>query len=285
MHKGAWVHNSDTASDTGMWRLLGLLLLTFSSYAQSIHFTRLPKDVVEQRLREVKSDNAERETALKQLFAAAGCPQDAIAELPVKHEKVPNVVCTIKGETASVILVGAHSDHVRRGEGAADNWSGAAMLPNLVQSLIDTPRKHTFVFIGFTAEEHGLVGSQAYADSLSNEDRAKVVSMVDIDTLGLSPTKVWATRADKKLLGELARVAHSMKLPLEAVNADKVGAADSFSFDKYKIPTISIHSITQQTWPILHSDKDTLAAIHLDDYYDTYRLLAVYLADLDNILP
>ncbi len=109
--------------------------------------------------------------------------------------------------------------------------------------------------------------------------------MVDIDTLGLSFTKVWVSRADKKLFRELVRVAQTMKLPVQEVDADRVGAADSFSFDKYKIPTIAIHSITQKTLPILHSDQDTLAVIHMDEYYDTYRLLAVYLADLDNVLP
>jgi len=272
-----------------MWQrvflLFAMLAVVTGAPAQSIHFTQVPKDVVEQRLHEVKKDNVEREATLKRMLAEAGCDPAALTELPVKHEKIPNVVCIMKGSSDSVILVGAHSDHVKNGEGAADNWSGAAMLPSLLQSLLKTPRKHTYVFIGFTAEEKGLVGSDAYTHDLSKEDRAKILAMVDIDTLGLSPTKVWASRADKKLLGELMRVATSMKLPLQAMNADQVGAADSFSFDKYKIPTIAIHSITQQTFSILHSDKDTLAAVHMDEYYDTYRLLAVYLADLDNVLP
>jgi len=265
--------------------LLAALAALTGASAQSVSYTPVSKEVVGKRLHQVKKNNAEREAALKGLFAEAGCHPPALVELGVKHEDIPNVVCTLKGSSDSVIVVGAHSDHVHSGEGAADNWSGAALLPSLLQSLSDSPRKHTFVFIGFTAEEKGLVGSKAYADHLSQEDRAKIQAMVDIDTLGLSSTKVWATRADKKLLEELLRVAYSMKLPLEAVNADRVGKADSFSFDKYKIPTIAIHSITQQTWRLLHSDKDTLAVLQLDDYYDTYRLLAVYLAHLDNVLP
>ena len=265
--------------------VLCALLIASGASAQSIHFTQLPKATIEDRVRAVAKDNAEREATLKKFLSEAGCEQSMLTELPVKREKIPNVVCTLKGSSDSVILVGAHSDHVSHGDGAADNWSGAALLPSLLQSLMSSPRKHTYVFIGFSAEEKGLVGSDDYAHGLSKEARAKIQAMVDIDTLGLSPTKVWKSRADKKLLGELLRVATSMKLPLEAVNADYVGAADSFSFDKYKIPTIAIHSITQQTFSILHSDKDTLAVLRLDDYYDTYRLLAVYLADLDNVLP
>ncbi len=272
-----------------MWRRMGLLLplliaLTLAS-AESIRVSQLPKAMVEERLRAVEQDNGKREATLKKFFAEAGCQPALLAESPVKHEKIPNVSCTLKGSSDSVIVVGAHHDHVSRGDGAADNWSGAALLPSLLQSLAGFPRKHTFIFVGFTAEEKGLVGSEAYAHALSQEDRAKIRAMVDIDTLGLSPTKVWESRADKDLLGELIRVAYSMKLPLQPVDADRVGKADSFSFDKYKIPTIAVHSITQKTLPILHSDQDTLAVIHMDDYYDTYRLLAVYLADLDNVLP
>jgi hypothetical protein len=50
------------------------------------------------------------------------------------------------------------------------------------------------------------------------------------------------------------------------------------------IPRITIHTITQQTWPILHSKKDNLQAIRIDDYYANYRLTAGYLAWLDSSL-
>ena len=40
----------------------------------------------------------------------------------------------------------------------------------------------------------------------------------------------------------------------------------------------------RQTVPILHSDSDNLSAIRVDDYYDSYHLIAVYLAYLDGKL-
>ncbi len=42
--------------------------------------------------------------------------------------------------------------------------------------------------------------------------------------------------------------------------------------------------MTQETWPILHSAKDTMSAVKIDDYYDSYRLIAAYLAYLDTYL-
>jgi len=79
-------------------------------------------------------------------------------------------------------------------------------------------------------------------------------------------------------------VAGAMKLPLAGVDVDDVGTTDSESFANYKIPRITIHTITRQTWPILHSAKDNFSAVKMEDYYDTYRLLAAYLAFLDSDL-
>jgi len=72
-----------------------------------------------------------------------------------------------------------------------------------------------------------------------------------------------------------------MHLPLSAVNVHQVGRSDSDSFQDRHVPTIMIHSITTQTFPILHSRLDEMAALRLTDYYDSYRLVAAFLAYLD----
>jgi Zn-dependent M28 family amino/carboxypeptidase len=71
---------------------------------------------------------------------------------------MPNVIGTLPGSSDSVIVIGAHFDHVESGEGVVDHGSGAALLPSLFQSLNGEPRKHTIVFIVFAAEEQGLIG-------------------------------------------------------------------------------------------------------------------------------
>jgi hypothetical protein len=72
-----------------------------------------------------------------------------------------------------------------------------------------------------------------------------------------------------------------MNLPLPGVNVDRVGKSDEEFFIQRKVPAIIVHSLTQETIPILHSPKDNYAAIRQQDYYDTYRLLSGYLALLD----
>ncbi len=135
------------------------------------------------------------------------------------------------------------------GDGVVDNWTGASLLPSLLYSLSAQPRRHTFVFVGFSAEEKGLVGSAYYAEHLTPERRVRIEGVVNLDSLGLGPTEVWATHADKTLLDALASVAAASKLPATAMNVDKVGSADSESFAPYHIPRITLHSVTQETWP------------------------------------
>ncbi len=259
------------------------LAIALFATSLAIHFATVPREDVERRLRSFENTNFKRELQLRSLFEEAGCKGDNLTEQRVKHAQAPNVICTLPGSTGSVIVVGAHFDFVDAGQGVVDNWSGCSLLPSFFQSLKPFPRKHTYVFIGFTNEEEGLVGSKFYLHELGKEGRANIEAMVNLDSLGLTPTKIELDRADKKLANAFAGVAGSLKLPFSVVNVHGVGLSDSDSFEDAKIPTINIHSVTTMTFPILHSPRDQMRAIHLDDYYDTYLLVRAYLAYLDEL--
>lgn len=247
-----------------------------------LHFGTVKSGVVEQRLKSYKGNDNEREATVRSFFQSVGCSEGRLVEQPVKGSKVPNVICTLPGRSDSVIVVGAHYDHVDEGDGVIDNWSGASMLPSLYQTVKAEPRTHTFVFVAFAGEEKGLLGSRFYVNGLSLDQVKKIDAMVNMDTLGLGPTEVWASRSDPKLVRALDGLAQALKLPLTAVNVDEVGESDEESFVNHKVSTITIHSLTQKTLPILHSRKDNYSAVHFDDYYDTYRLLSGYLVLLDD---
>jgi hypothetical protein len=256
----------------------------FRAQTVEVKFRTLPREVIAQRIQRLPTKNAERETELKTMFAEAGCSTDQIQQEQVKRKIPPNISCTLPGATDSLIIVGAHSDHADVGTGAVDDWSGASLLPSLYQSLKDTRCKHTFVFIGFTGEEKRLAGSTYYVKRLPKERRSTIKAMVNLECLGLGPTEVWAHVADKELLVALLRVTTSMHTGLKSVNVDKVGDDDTQPFRDKKIPTITIHSVTQKTWRILHSPEDSLAAVRLDDLYESYRVITEYLAFIDQVL-
>ena len=182
-------------------------------------------------------------------------------------------------------MVGAHTDSTGGGEGIIDNWSGASMLANLFETLARSPRKHSFIFVGFTAEEDGLIGSQAFVKVMSAEERAGIRAAVVMDSLGLTPLKFWPNGSDAELWKGYARVARAMGLPIEGMGIDRVGTTDSASFKEKKIPVISLHSVSQETLDIINGPGDTVKALKLDDYWNAYRLLTVYLVYLDSALP
>src|ERR1700722_2198392 len=137
----------------------GTLLVALASFAQtvSIQVDTLSADVINRRLADFKGTNSAREQELHELFEEAGCNGDRLTEQPVKHSHDPNVICVLPGQTDSQIIVGGHFDFVDKGQGVVDNWSGCSLLPSLYQSIKTSPRRHAFVFIGFTDEEKGMV--------------------------------------------------------------------------------------------------------------------------------
>lgn len=243
--------------------------------AQPIQFQPVPEDVIRQRLESFSTKNSERERTIRRLFVEAGCPEDSLSEIPVEHVHETDVACTKPGESDAEIVVGAHFDMVEVGTGVVDNWSGASLLPSLYQGLAVAPRKHTFVFVSFAGEEKGLLGSRAYVKQLG-KDKARIKAMI-----GLADTEVWVSRADPKLVNLMSAVAGYLKLPVSAMNVERVGSTDSEPFREAHIPAMTIHSLTQSTLRILHSPNDQMRQIDFEAYYRTYQLVLGYLAILD----
>ncbi len=260
------------------------ICIALTASGATIHYDTLPSALIERRLSSFRDTNIDLERTLRDLFTEAGCVDLKLTEQAVKHSKTPNLICILEGKLESAIIAGGHFDFIDKGKGVVDNWSGAALLPSLFQSLKSVPRRHRFIFIGFTDEEKGLVGSSYYVNQLTKDDLLHISGMVNLDSLGAGTTNMEMDRGDKRLVGALSTVAAAFKLPLSVVNVHLVGRSDSDSFQDKKVPTILIHSITNETLPILHSPRDQMAAIHIPEYYDSYRLIAAYLAYLDEVL-
>jgi hypothetical protein len=95
------------------------------------------------------------------------------------------------------IIIGAHYDHLGLGgfgsldpdstgkvhNGADDNASGAAMLIEIAQRLAATPPARTIVFIAFSGEELGLLGSSFYVRQ-PVYPLATTLAMVNLDMVG-----------------------------------------------------------------------------------------------------
>lgn len=267
-------------------RLAAMAVLAWVASGQQIRHYWVSDEKLKERFGAVETKNRLRQERLQRQFEEAGCAGERLALQPVRGTKIPNVICTLPGQTAVTVVVGAHHDKsVASQTGAVDNWSGASLLPSLYESLAKEPRQRTYVFVGFTAEEVGLVGSEEFLKQWRKAGRPDPEAMVNVDSVGMTPTKVWPGRSDERLVSVLARLAEAMKLPLGGVDVGAVGDSDSRSFALKKIPVVDIHSVTQQTLRVLHSPDDGPAAVRFEYYRDTYRLLAGFLALMDTLPP
>jgi Zn-dependent M28 family amino/carboxypeptidase len=95
------------------------------------------------------------------------------------------------GDPDKVLVVGAHLDSVVEGPGINDNGSGSATLLEIAKQMsrlgIKPRQKVRFAFWG--AEEAGLLGSEHYVGSLSDEELPTIFANLNFDMLG-SPNYV-----------------------------------------------------------------------------------------------
>lgn len=90
-----------------------------------------------------------------------------------EHPKdLKNVVGLLSGTSEKVIMLSAHYDHIQpnpdRGDGifngANDNASGVAVMLEVARQLAkQSKREHGILFVAFSGEEKGLLGSAAFA--------------------------------------------------------------------------------------------------------------------------
>ncbi len=147
---------------------------------------------------------------LEQAIDAAYQPQSAVvpgwkvrgaANVIKVESKVSNVIAVLEGEgplADETLVIGAHYDHVGRGgqnslapgsseihNGADDNASGTAALLELARRLSARPEKlaRRLVFIAFTGEELGLLGSAVYVKE-PTFPLDKTIAMFNMDMVG-----------------------------------------------------------------------------------------------------
>jgi hypothetical protein len=265
---------------------IAVLAFAVAAAAQPLEYTILKEGVLQERLKLANTKNSVRYSRLKTLFEDSGCRGDLYREQIVKGSREPNMICTGAGTEphARRIIVGAHFDSVG-GDGIIDNWSGAVLLPSLAAALRNKPRRHTFEFVAFAAEEKGLLGSRSYLKSIPKDERKDIAAVLTMDSIGLTSTKCWTNGSSRELITAGIVVAKALGLEFSGVNVDQVGTTDSQLFKDAHIPVLSLHSVTQETWRLINSPKDVWSIVSWKDYYDTHRFVSALLVYLDRELP
>ena len=114
-----------------------------------------------------------------------------------------NVIGVIEGTDKKLkneyIVIGAHIDHLgfggmmsssrKRDEhkihyGADDNASGVSLMLDLARKFSSNPSKRSIIFIAFTCEEKGLIGSKYFVNNLPFPSN-QIVAMFNFDMVGM----------------------------------------------------------------------------------------------------
>lgn len=108
-----------------------------------------------------------------------------------------NVIGYLDNKAENTIVIGAHFDHLGYGgdgslyrdsikaihNGADDNASGVAVMLNLIEKLKGNHKNNNYLFMAFSGEEMGLLGSNYFVKN-PTIDLKKVNYMINMDMVG-----------------------------------------------------------------------------------------------------
>lgn len=112
-----------------------------------------------------------------------------------------NIVAQTKaGSERDVVMLGAHLDSVPAGPGINDDGSGAAAVLETALQLGAEPNVENAVRFGFWgAEEHGLIGSRKYVESLDLDELKDLALYLNFDMLASQNAGYFTYDGDQSL--------------------------------------------------------------------------------------
>ena len=200
-----------------------------------------------------------------------------------------NVVAILPGSdpqrAGESLVVGAHYDHLGRGEhgahagdggrihpGADDNASGVALMLELARVLAGNPPARTIVFVAFTGEERGRLGSRHYVQHSEAYPLSKTIAMLNLDTvgrLGERPLTVFGSGTAREWVHIFRGAGYVTGVPVRDV-ADDFGSSDQTSFIEAGVPAVQLFSGVHQDY---HRPGDTADKIDLPGLVKTAKVL------------
>ncbi len=238
---------------------------------------------------EIDSDGQPRSAVL------TGWKVQGTATVEEVRTRVANVIAVLEGEgphAEETIIVGAHYDHVGRGganslargsteihNGADDNASGTSSLLELARRLGGRKEKlpRRIVFIAFTGEELGLLGSARYVKN-PLYPLEQTVAMFNMDMVGrLQDDKltIFGSGTSSRWEQELKALNETAKFDL-TFKPEGFGPSDHSSFYGKKIPVL--HFFTGNH-PDYHRPSDDWDKLNIDGMYRVVAMLEQLIID------
>jgi hypothetical protein len=220
--------------------------------------------------------------------------------LELSHERAENVVGILPGADPKLrdqnIVIGAHYDHLGFGHygsldssaegqihhGADDNASGTAVVMRVAELLSRASPKpdRTIIFVAFSGEELGLLGSRHYVEHPAAPIKS-TQAMINLDMVGRlreNTVTVFGTRSAKEFSGIVNEEAK--RLGLNVTESDSVGRSDHMSFYNKKIPALHFFTGSHSDY---HRPSDTADKLNLEGMVKVADLVLATARSLANV--
>jgi hypothetical protein len=228
-------------------------------------------------------DISTKKTAPPQYCRDAVIIPDVTMDLNVRMKQataqLPNVTAFLQGSdpvlSAEHIVVGAHMDHLGMGErhsrggtgylhpGADDNASGTVMVMELARQLQTSNPKRSILFVHFSGEEEGLLGSAHWLQN-PTVPLPSVKFMVNFDMVGrmdkTRPLLYLGGLGATKAILEQSRSLAPKDFALGSDLGFAMGGSDHMSFAAAKIPSYFFFTGIHNEY---HTPQDTADRLNI----------------------
>ena len=220
---------------------------------------------------------------------------------PIKYH---NVVATIKGSQYpdEYVIVSGHLDAFDVATGRVDCGTGIAPMMEAARliALSGAKPKRTIIFVGFAAEEFGLLGAQAFCKTHKNK-LAKVANLFNRDggpnaATGMSVPQAWyndIVEISKPIKEYNPEYPFDVTVAKPQPKPTEMGGTDATVFAVQGVPTFGLRESDFKGYnfnygEIWHTERD-LYTKSIPEYMEhtsvVTAIMALGVANLKNLLP
>jgi leucyl aminopeptidase len=183
-----------------------------------------------------------------------------------------NVIGELPGlkDPSKIVIIGGHYDSINystvagAAPGADDDASGVAGVLEVARILSQQQFDYTIRFVGWSGEEQGLLGSQAYAAHL-DQINADVVGMVQLDMIAYrNPNDTasvdFVTNSTDPILTAYAMAIYEAYVPGFPVESGRLlaGTSDHLAFFSHGFPACFPFEDVFRWSPYIHTSNDVV---------------------------
>jgi len=197
----------------------------------------------------------------------------------IENYKTQNLLGYIQGKTDTCLVYCTHYDHLgmmgsKMYPGANDNGSGVAMVLNLAKHYKKAKKKpfYTQVFLLFSGEEAGLLGSQHYVEHpLFPLERTKIVINFDMIGTGREGVSIYNGSVYPKEVALYTKLNDEHSYVENLVFHLPDPSSDHYSFYKKEVKSIFFYSEGDNE--DYHETTDTYGELKLTQFEGLFKLV------------